>query len=49
MKFVKSEETVLHSKSHNYYLDLVMAEILENSTLAHWVRETNEKLSIRNY
>ncbi|MFA6269165.1 MAG: hypothetical protein WCW13_03650 [archaeon] len=46
--FVNGEEHVVQKKGHNFYLDQVMAEILENNTLANWVRETNEKV-VRHY
>ena len=49
MNFVKGEEHVVRSKSHNFYLDKVMEEILDHNTLANWVRETNDKLSVRHY
>lgn len=45
-KFVRGEEHVVREKSHNFYLDKVMEEILDTSTLAHWVRETNERLAL---
>jgi hypothetical protein len=49
MKFVKGEENVVQKKSHNFYLDKVMDEILENNTLANWVKETNEKITVPHY
>jgi len=49
MKFVKGEETVLRSKSQNFYLDKIMAEVLENNTLANWVTTTNQKLGLGHY
>ena len=45
-KFVKGEEVVSHRKSVNFYLDAVMAEILEKNTLANWVRDTNSRLGM---
>ena len=39
-RFVNGEKKVVREKSNNFYLDRVMAEILENNTLANWVRET---------
>ena len=48
-KFVKGEEVVIQKKSVNVYLDQVMAELLEKSTLAHWVRETNTKIGVNQY
>jgi len=44
-KFVKGEEVVAHEKSHNYYLEKIMSELLDNNTLSSWVRETNERIS----
>ena len=44
MRFVKGEEVVQNQKSHNFYLDQVMIELLETNTLANWVRSTNSKL-----
>jgi len=49
IKFVKGENAVIQKKSHNFYLDQVMAEILDNNTLSNWVKETNEKITIHNY
>ena len=43
--FVNGEEHVVSKKSHNFHLDQVMAEILENNTLANWVKETNTKIT----
>ena len=48
-KFVNAEETVVQRKSQNFYLEQVMAEILEKNTLANWVRATNDKISVRDY
>jgi hypothetical protein len=45
-RFVRGEEQVVRAKSHNLYLDRVMEEFLDRSTLAHWVRETNERLAL---
>ena len=45
-KFVKGEEVVVHRKSVNFYLDQVMMEMLDKSTLAHWVKETNSKIGL---
>ena len=42
--FVRGEASTSHRKSHNFYLDQVMAEIVENNTLANWVRDTNNKI-----
>ena len=44
--YVKGEEKVARQKSNNFYLDKVMAEILENNTLANWVKETNERINL---
>jgi len=49
MKFVKADETVVQRKSQNFYLEQVMAEILDKNTLANWVRDTNDKISVRHY
>ena len=49
MKFVNADETVVQKKSQSFYLEQVMAEILEHNTLANWVRETNDKISVRHY
>jgi len=49
MRFVKGEEAVTQKRSHNFYLDQVMVEILENNTLANWVRATNEKIGTEHY
>lgn len=46
LKYVKGEKSVVREKSNNFYLDRVMAEILENNTLANWVRETNERITL---
>jgi len=48
-KFVNADETVVAKKSQNFYLEQVVAEILEKNTLASWVRETNDKISVRHY
>lgn len=45
-KFVKGEEVVVQKKSHNFYLDQVMLELMEKNTLANWVRDTNSKLGL---
>ena len=49
MRFVSGEEPVVQKKSNNFYLDKVMAGLLETNTLANWVRETNDKLHVRQY
>ncbi|HPM85981.1 MAG: hypothetical protein PHO61_02680 [Candidatus ainarchaeum sp.] len=46
LKYVRGEKSVVREKSNNFYLDRVMAEILENNTLANWVRETNERITL---
>jgi len=46
MKFIRGEEVVTR-KSHNFYLDQVMVELMETNTLANWVRETNSKIGIK--
>ncbi len=46
LAYVKGEEKVAREKSNNFYLDKVMAEILENNTLANWVKETNERITV---
>jgi len=49
MKFVKADEAVVAKKSQNFYLEQVVSEILDKNTLANWVRETNDKISVRHY
>ena len=48
-KFVNADEAVVHRKSQNFYLEAVMAEILDKNTLANWVRDTNDKIGVRHY
>jgi len=43
-RFVGGEEAVVRKKSNGFYLDKVVEEMTEKNTLAHWVRETNERL-----
>ena len=45
-KFVSGEEAVVRKKSNNFYLDQIMQELTENSTLGNWVKETNTKLHL---
>jgi len=49
VKFVGSEETVLRSKSHNFYLEKVMEQVLGENTLANWVTTTNQRLGLNHY
>jgi len=46
LTYVRGEEKVAREKSSTFYLDKVMAEILENNTLANWVRETNDRITV---
>lgn len=48
LRYVRGEEAVVQKKSVNLYLDQVMLELMEKSTLANWVRETNAKLIPQN-
>jgi hypothetical protein len=44
IRFVSGEEAIVRRKSNGFYLDKVIEEIAEKNTLAHWVRETNDRL-----
>jgi hypothetical protein len=48
-KFVNAEESAVAKKSQNFYLEAVVAEILDKNTLANWVRETNDKITVKHY
>ncbi len=45
IRYVRNDEVALPRRSNGFYLDQVMLELLEQNTLAKWVRETNGKIS----